>query len=115
MATENINQEFRLENIEETINYFIKELYQSEFISNNHKNVSDTLHYMEHILILVFAVTGCISISALASLVNISMGITSSAIELKICAITVGIKEYKSIIKKKEQRSWLNSIVIKKY
>ena len=30
------------------------------------------------------------------------MGITSSAIGLKICAITAGIKKYKSIIKKRK-------------
>ena len=47
-------------------------------------------------------VTGCISISALASLVGISIGITSSVVGLKICVITEGIKKYKSIIKKKK-------------
>ena len=31
-------------------------------------------------------------------------GITSSAIGLKICAITAGIKKYKSIIKKKKKK-----------
>ena len=59
MTKENINQEFRLKNTEETRNYFIKEIYQNEFVSNNHKDVCDNLHYIEHILILVFAVTGC--------------------------------------------------------
>ena len=43
------------------------------------------------------------SISALASLVGIPIGITSSAVRLKICAITAGIKNYKSIIKKKQK------------
>ena len=36
-----------------------------------------------------------------ASLVAIQIGITSSAIRLKICAIISGIKNYKSITKKK--------------
>ena len=43
-------------------------------------------------------------ISAFASLVGIPVGITSSAVELKICVITAGIKKYKSIIKKKEKK-----------
>ena len=47
--------------------------------------------------------SGCVSISAFASLVGIPIGITSSAIGLKICAITAGIKKYKSIIKKKKK------------
>ena len=43
-------------------------------------------------------------ISAFASLVGIPIGITSSAIGLKLCAITAGIKKYKSIIKKKKKK-----------
>ena len=46
--------------------------------------------------------TGCISIFTFASLVCIPIGITSSAIGLKIYAITAAIKKYKSIIKKKK-------------
>ena len=44
------------------------------------------------------------SISSFASLISISIGITSSAIGLKIYAITAGIKKYKSIIKKKKKK-----------
>ena len=33
-----------------------------------------------------------------------SIGITNSAVGLKICVITAGIKKYKSIIKKKKQK-----------
>ena len=40
---------------------------------------------------------GCVSISAFASLVGISIGITSSVIGLKICVITAAIKKYNSI------------------
>ena len=43
-------------------------------------------------------------ISAFASLVPIPIGIKRSAIELKICVITAGIKKYKSIIKKKKKK-----------
>ena len=45
------------------------------------------------------------SVTAFASLVGIPIGITSSAIDLKICVITAGIKKYKSIIKKKEKEA----------
>ena len=41
---------------------------------------------------------------AFASLVGILIGITSSVVGLKICAINVGIKKYKSIIKKKKKK-----------
>ena len=38
------------------------------------------------------------------SLLGIPIGITSSPIGLKTCAITAGIKKYKSIIKKKNKK-----------
>ena len=73
-------------------------------MSRKHKKVCTTLNYIEHFLILASTITGCISISAFASLIGIPIGITSSAIGLKICAITAGIKKYKSIIKKKKKK-----------
>ena len=69
-----------------------------------HKKVCTTLNYIEHVLILVSTITGCISISHFASLCGIPIGITSSAIGLKICVIAAGIKKYKSIIKKKKKK-----------
>ena len=54
--------------------------------------------------ILVSAVTGCVSISDFASLVDISVGVTISAVELKFFVITEGVKKYKSIIKKKKKK-----------
>ena len=68
-----------------------------------HKNVCTTLNYIEH-FILASTITGCVSISAVATLVGIPIGITSSAIGLKICALTAGIKKYNSILKKKEKK-----------
>ena len=55
-------------------------------------------------LILVSTVTGCVSISAFLSLVCVPMGIASSAVGIKICAVTAGIKNYKSIIKKNKKK-----------
>ena len=53
------------------------------------KNISTCkyLNYVEHLLILVSTVAGCISISAFASLVCV-VSITSSAAGKKNCAIT---------------------------
>ena len=49
---------------------------------------------MELFLILSFSITGCISISTFTSLFGISIGITNSAIGLKICAVIAGIKSF---------------------
>ena len=79
----NINQEFRLENIDETRNYLLEEIKQNELMSREHKKVCTTLNYIKHYLILASTITGYISISAFASLLDIPIGITSSAVGLK--------------------------------
>ena len=72
-------------------------------MSKKHNKVYRSFNYIEHWLILISTVSGCISISAFASLVGIPIGVTSSAIGLKICVITAGIKEYESINKKNKR------------
>ena len=69
--------------------------------SKKHKKVCKTLIYIEHFLILTSTIARCNSIPAFASAFGIPIGITSSAIRLKICAIAAGIKKHESIIKKK--------------
>ena len=69
-------------------------------MDKKHKKCCKVLNYIDHLHIVTSAITGCVSISAFYSLVGIPLGITSSLIGLKICAITAGIKKYKSIIKK---------------
>ena len=76
----NISQEFKLKNIDETRNYLIEEINRNELMSKKHKKVCTTLNYIEHFLILASTITGCISISAFASLLGIPIGITSTAI-----------------------------------
>ena len=110
MTEENISQEFRLKNIEEIKNYFIKEICQNELMSNKHRKVFTNLNYIEHSLILTSVFTGWISISAFASLLGIPISITSSTIGLKFCKVSVGIKKYKSTIKKKKNKH--NKIVL---
>ena len=102
MTQENISQEFRLKNIDETKNYFLEEVKKNEFMTKKHKK--NCLNYIEHFLILAPTIKGFISISAFASLIGILIGITSSAIGLLICAITARIKKYKSIVKKKKKK-----------
>ena len=101
MVEENISQEFRLKNIDETRNYLIEEINRNELMSKKHKKVCTTLNYIEHFLILASTITECVFTPAFACLVGILIGITSSAIGLKICAIAAGIKKYKPVIKRK--------------
>ena len=78
----------------ETRNYFIKNMNLIELMSEKHKKVCRDLNYVERLLILISTITVCVSIYAFASLVVIPIGITSSAIRLKISLITAGIRKY---------------------
>ena len=88
-----------MESIEEIKNYFIKEKNQNELVRKELKKIPAILNYNEHVFILASVVTGCISISAFASLLSIPIVITSPAIGLKINEITAGIKKYRSQIR----------------
>ena len=95
MPEENMNQEFRLKKIDEIRNYLIEEINRNELMSKKRKNYCRILNYIDHSLIAISTITGCVSISAFASLVGILTGITSSVIELKTCVITAAIKKSK--------------------
>ena len=73
-------------------------------MSEKYKKTCKYLNYVEHLIILVSTVTDCVSISPFASLVWVPVGITSSAIRIKICATIGEIKKYKSVIKKKKKK-----------
>ena len=88
MGEENINQKFRVEDIDEEKKYFTEEIEPHELTSKKHKKVCTTLIYIEHFLILASAVTECVSISAFTSLVGIPIGITISVAGLQICSLT---------------------------
>ena len=62
MGEVNINQEFRLENIDKTRNCLIEEINQIDLMRKKHKNVCTVSNYIEHLLTFAFAVTGCVFI-----------------------------------------------------
>ena len=72
-------------------------------MSKKHTKVLTSLSYIAHFLILTSRYAGCISIYAFTYLIGVLIGITSSAIRLKISAMAAGVKKYKSMIKKKKE------------
>ena len=95
---------FKFKKINETRNYFLEKKKHNDLMSERYKTTCKYLNYVENVLIFASTVTGCVSISAFAWLVCVPVGLTSSAGRLKICAITAGIKRYKSIIEKKKKK-----------
>ena len=59
MATEIIEYKY-IENVDEKINYPIKEINQNVVMSKNHKKVYTVVNYIDHLLISVSTVTVCV-------------------------------------------------------
>ena len=75
---EEASLEFRLRKINETRNYLLDEIKHNGLMSDKYKKTCRYLNYVEHLLILISTITGCVAIYAFASLVDILVGITSS-------------------------------------
>ena len=85
---------FRLRKNDETRNYLLDEIKHNYLMSEKYKKTSKYLNYVEKLLILASAVTGCVSIFAFSSLIYVPVGITSSAVGINICAVTAESKRY---------------------
>ena len=85
-------------------NYFIDEIKHNDLISEKHKKTCKYLNYVEQLLILASPVTGCVLHSVFTSFPCVHVGLTSSAVQTKICAITARIKKYYPIMKKKKKK-----------
>ena len=62
-------------------------------MSKKHKKVYRVLNYIKHLIILISTLVYTFLFLFFVSLVGIPIGITSSAIGLKTCVITTGIKK----------------------
>ena len=71
-------------------------------MSKKLKKICGVSNYIEDSLIAISAITGCVSVSAFASFFGIPIGITSSAIGLKVFVMSVGIK--KQVDKEKKRK-----------
>ena len=90
--------------MKQTTNYLLEEIEHNNLIIEIYRKICRNLNYFEHYLVFDSAVSGCVLTSAFASLVGVPVGFASSAVGMKICAITTRIKKYESIIKKKKKK-----------
>ena len=97
MPEENMNQVFPLKNIDEIRDYLIEETNRNALMSKRYKKAGRVLNYTGNSLIVISTITGCVSISAFASLLSIPTRIITYAIGLKICVITARTQKHMSI------------------
>ena len=101
---EETSLEFKLRKIDETRNYLLDKIKHNGLTNEKYKKTCKYLNYLENLLFIASTITDCASISVFASLVCVPVGVTSAAVGIKICAITVGIKKYNSIIERKKRK-----------
>ena len=70
---EEASLEFRLRKVDETTSYLLDEIKHNDLMSKTYNKKCKYLNYVEHLLILASAIAGYVSISAFASLVDISV------------------------------------------
>ena len=78
-----LSLEFTLKSMDETRNYLLDKIKDNNLMSEKYKKTCKYLNYVEHLFILASTITGCVSVSTFASLNCISVGIISSALEIK--------------------------------
>ena len=100
---EEASLKFRLRKSEEIRNYLLDEIKHNDLMGEKRKKTRKYLNFAESLLILSSIITYCVSLSAFASLVCVPS--SSSEVGIKICGNTAGIKNYKSIIKKKKEKA----------
>ena len=99
---------FQIKQTYETRNYLLEEIIDNGLIGEKYKTGCRVLDYFQHFLIFISALRGWVWIYTFyiihfASLVGIVVGIISSTLELKVCALFTGIRNYKSVVKRKKQ------------
>ena len=83
LAERNISQEYRLENVYETRNYFIEETSQTEMMNNKHKNVCAVFTYY----FSVYGYWNVFQFLVFLLFVDILIIIVSSVVEIELNTI----------------------------
>ena len=118
-ATPLNNQQFRLNKINETKDYFIAEIKERELMSKRLSKYIACCDYFDKFLIVLSAASGSVSIASFATVIGTPVGIASAGLSLTFSLPTGLVKKLlKTTINKKKKhikigmlaRSKLNSI-----
>ena len=82
------DQQFRLNKINETKDYFISEIKERELMSKNLSKYIASFHYLDKSLILLSVATGSISIASFAAAIGVPVEIMSASCSLAFSVTT---------------------------
>lgn len=79
---------------DEARNYLSEQIKHNDFLTKKNEKACSALNYFEHFPVFISFASGCVSITLFPSIVSVPIGIASSAVQSKICALTAAIKKY---------------------
>ena len=91
LETSNLNnQQFRLNKINETKDYFIAKIKEREFMSKRLSKYIASFDYFDKSLIVLSATSGIISIASFATIIGSPVGIASASLSLTF-SLSIGL------------------------
>ena len=91
LETSNLNnQQFRLNKINETKDYFIAKIKEREFMSKRLSKYIASFDYFDKSLIVLSATSGIISIASFATIIGAPVGIASAILSLTF-SLSIGL------------------------
>ena len=88
------DQQFRLNKINEIIDYFIAEIRERELMSKNLSKYIASFEYFDKSLIVLLVATGSIYIASFATIIGAPVGIISASCTLAFSITTGFVKSY---------------------
>ena len=99
------NQQFRLNNLSETEDYFITEIKERELINKKLSKYISFFEYFDKSLIVLSVTSGSVSIASFATVNGIPIGIASATLSLTFLLCTGLVKKIITSNKKKEKET----------
>ena len=93
-ANVSIDQQFKLNKINEIKDYFIADIRERELMSKNLSKYIASLDYLDKSLIVLSVATGSVSIASFATVIGTPIGITSASCSLTFSITTRFVKSF---------------------
>ena len=109
-ANISIDQQFRLNKINEIKDYFIAEVRERELMSKNLSKYIASLDYLDKSLIVLSVATGSVSIASFATVIGAPIGIMSASRSLTFSVTTRFVKKFLKTIRNKKKKNTIKCL-----
>ena len=109
-ANISIDQQFRLNKINEIKDYFIAEVRERELMSKNLSKYIASLDYLDKSLIVLSVATGSVSIASFATVIGAPIRIMSASRSLTFSVTTRFVKKFLKTIRNKKKKNTIKCL-----